>query len=111
MVKWASRAFYGELLISNVKIYEFHHNLLHTKSVLIDSQVSLIGTVNLDMRSLWLNFEITAVIDDNEFSKKMNYLLAEYLTQSEKIEVAAWLKRPYWQIIVEHIFYLFSPLL
>lgn len=111
MVKWASRAFYSELLISNVKIYEFQHNLLHTKSVLIDCQVSLIGTVNLDMRSLWLNFEITAVIDDNEFSKEMNYLLTEYLAQSEKIELSAWLKRPYWQIIIERIFYLFSPLL
>jgi phosphatidylserine/phosphatidylglycerophosphate/cardiolipin synthase-like enzyme len=33
--------------------------------VLVDGELSLVGTVNLDMRSLWLNFEITLVIDDD----------------------------------------------
>jgi cardiolipin synthase len=47
-----------------VKIYQFEGGLLHTKSVLVDGELSLVGTVNLDMRSLWLNFEITLVIDD-----------------------------------------------
>lgn len=111
MVKWASRAFYTELLLDNVKIYEFHSNLLHSKSVLIDSQVSLIGTVNLDMRSLWLNFEITTVIDDHDFADKLSDLLAHYISQSEKIELENWLKRPFWHPILERIFSLFSPLL
>jgi phosphatidylserine/phosphatidylglycerophosphate/cardiolipin synthase-like enzyme len=35
--------------------------------VLVDGELSLVGTVNLDMRSLWLNFEITLVIDDAGF--------------------------------------------
>ncbi|KES12901.1 hypothetical protein GASC598B02_000510, partial [Gilliamella apicola SCGC AB-598-B02] len=51
MVKWASRAFFSELLEGGVKLYQYNDNLLHTKSVLIDNQLSLVGTVNLDMRS------------------------------------------------------------
>lgn len=111
MVKWASRAFYTELLTANINVYEFQVNLLHAKSVLIDEQVSLIGTVNIDMRSLWLNFEITAVIDDHQFAKDLKHVLDGYLNQAKKIELAHWLKRPYWQPIVERLFHLFSPLL
>ncbi len=67
LVGWASRAFFSELLAAGVKIYQFEGGLLHAKSVLVDGELSLVGTVNLDMRSLWLNFEITLVIDDAGF--------------------------------------------
>ncbi len=50
LVGWASRAFFTELLAAGVKIYQFEGGLLHTKSVLVDGELSLVGTVNLDMR-------------------------------------------------------------
>ena len=111
MVKWASRAFFSELLNGGVKLYQFNDNLLHTKSVLIDNQLSLVGTVNLDMRSLWLNFEITTVIDDAEFAKSLSVLLQKYLSNSDKINPKEWNQRPIWQRIVERLFYFFAPLL
>ncbi|OCG19992.1 MULTISPECIES: cardiolipin synthase [unclassified Gilliamella] len=111
MVKWASRAFFSELLNGGVKLYQFNDNLLHTKSVLIDNQLSLVGTVNLDMRSLWLNFEITTVIDDAEFAKSLSNLLQNYLANSDKINTVKWNQRPIWQRIVERLFYFFAPLL
>ena len=111
MVKWASRAFFSELLSSGVKLYQFNDNLLHTKSVLVDNQLSLVGTVNLDMRSLWLNFEITTVIDDAQFAKSLSQLLKQYLSQSEEINIQKWKKRPIWQRVIERLFYFFAPLL
>ena len=111
MVKWASRAFFSELLSSGVKLYQFNDNLLHTKSVLVDNQLSLVGTVNLDMRSLWLNFEITTVIDDAQFAKSLSQLLKQYLSQSEEINIQKWNKRPIWQRVIERLFYFFAPLL
>lgn len=111
MVKWASRAFFTELLNSEVKLYQFNDNLLHTKSVLIDQQLSLVGTVNLDMRSLWLNFEITTVIDDTEFAGNLDHLLQSYLANSDEISLTEWEKRPFWQHIIERLFYFFAPLL
>lgn len=111
MVKWASRAFFNELLSAGVKIYEFDGGLLHTKSVLIDNELSLIGSVNLDMRSLWLNFEITAVIDDKDFGTALRKLQHEYFNKSTLLNVDKWLKRPLWQQITERLFYFFAPLL
>ena len=84
LVGWASRAFFTELLAAGVKIYQFEGGLLHTKSVLVDGELSLVGTVNLDMRSLWLNFEITLVIDDAGFGSD----LANRLTEDETLEQA-----------------------
>ncbi|WWO95306.1 MAG: cardiolipin synthase [Candidatus Dasytiphilus stammeri] len=111
LVGWASRVFFTELLKSGVKIYQFEGGLLHTKSVQIDGQLSLIGTVNFDMRSLWLNFEITLVIDNKNFGNDLSFIQGNYITSSRLIDVNSWLRRPYWQRILEQLFYFFSPLL
>lgn len=111
LVKWASRVFFSELLEAGVKIYQFKKGLLHSKSILIDQQLSLIGTVNLDMRSLWLNFEITLVIDDSKFSHNLAITQKEYINNSQLLDKNIWSMRAYWTRILEKIFYFLSPLL
>lgn len=111
LVGWASRAFFNELFAAGVKIYQFHDGLLHTKSVLVDGQLSLVGTVNLDMRSLWLNFEITLVIDDDGFGSDLACVQEDYIARSRLMDESKWQQRPYWQRIVERLFYFFSPFL
>ncbi|MCR3755774.1 MAG: cardiolipin synthase A [Sodalis sp. Psp] len=111
LVGWASRAFFAELLEAGVMIHQFEDGLLHTKSVLVDGQLSLVGTVNLDIRSLWLNFEITLVIDDDDFGNALSRVQEDYISRSRLIEARVWSKRPYWQRIIERLFYFFSPLL
>lgn len=111
LVRWASRAFFSELLAANVKIWQFEGGLLHTKSVLVDNQLGLVGTVNLDMRSLWLNFEVTLVIDDDGFGRDLALVQNEYINQSRLIDRQRWQKRAWWQRIIERLFYFFSPLL
>ncbi|MGL9721463.1 cardiolipin synthase [Symbiopectobacterium sp.] len=111
LVGWASRAFFNELFAAGVKIYQFQDGLLHTKSVLVDGQLSLVGTVNLDMRSLWLNFEITLVIDDDGFGSDLACVQEDYIARSRLMDESKWQQRPYWQRIVERLFYFFSPFL
>lgn len=111
LVSWASRAFFAELLEAGVKVVLFNGGMLHTKSVLVDDQLSLIGTVNLDMRSLWLNFEITLVIDDKTFAAALAKEHNAYLEQSIAIQYDNWRTRPLWQRMLERLFYFFSPLL
>jgi cardiolipin synthase len=111
MVRWASRAFFTELLEAGVKIYQFKGGLLHSKSVLVDGQLSLVGTVNLDMRSLWLNFEITLVIDDDGFGADLAQVQGDYIAQSVLLDGKLWNKRPLWHRVTERLFYFFSPLL
>jgi len=111
LVKWASRVFFTELLEAGVKIYQFKEGLLHSKSILVDQQLSLIGTVNLDMRSLWLNFEITLVIDDSHFGKNLFFIQKQYISDSVLLDKKVWSMRAYWTRILENIFYFLSPLL
>ncbi|AIN47224.1 cardiolipin synthase [Candidatus Palibaumannia cicadellinicola] len=111
LVRWASRSFLSELLEAGVLIHQFEGGLLHTKSVLVDSQLSLVGTVNLDMRSLWLNFEITLVIDAKDFGSDLARVQEDYIAHSRLIDVIVWSKRPYWQRIIERLCYFLSPLL
>jgi cardiolipin synthase len=111
LVKWASRAFFSELLEAGVKIYLFEKGLLHSKSVLVDKQLSLIGTANLDMRSLWLNFEITLVVDDDQFGKDLASIQYEYISNSRLLDKKIWSIRSHWERILENFFYFFNPLL
>ncbi|QOI11298.1 cardiolipin synthase [Blochmannia endosymbiont of Colobopsis nipponica] len=111
LVNWASRSFFDELLDAGVFIHQFKEGLLHTKSILIDEQLSLVGTVNLDIRSLWINFEITLAIDDANFGAVLSKIQKDYISQSILIDCQKWPHRPYWQRIIEKIFYFFSPLL
>ncbi|STV34290.1 cardiolipin synthetase [Klebsiella pneumoniae subsp. ozaenae] len=65
---------------------------MHTKSVLVDGELSLVGTVNLDMRSLWLNFEITLVIDDAGFGSDLAAVQDDYISRSRLLECPSLVK-------------------
>ena len=79
--------------------------------MLVDGQLSLVGTVNLDMRSLWLNFEVTLVVDDDGFGTDLACVQADYIARSRLLDASRWNRRAWWQRIVERLFYFFSPLL
>ncbi|QLE85515.1 cardiolipin synthase [Shewanella sp. Scap07] len=111
MVKWASRSFFNDLLKAGVNIYRFKGGLLHTKSVVVDNSHCLIGTVNVDMRSLWLNFEVTLAVDERAFTQSLIELQQGYMADSEKLDYQRWQRRPYYKRVIEQVFYLFSPLL
>ncbi|WDR80452.1 cardiolipin synthase [Candidatus Purcelliella pentastirinorum] len=111
LVNWVSKYFFTDLLSSGVNIYQFKKGLLHTKSILIDHQLSFVGTANLDMRSLWLNFEITLAIDDHKFSETLSNIQKEYIKLSKKIKLKKWDKRSYWYKLMERLLFFFHPLL
>ncbi|PWI34046.1 cardiolipin synthase [Vibrio albus] len=111
MVQWASRSYYSVLLESGVDIYEFTGGLLHTKSVVIDQSYCMVGTVNLDMRSLWLNFEVTLAVDDGTFTQDLYKMQQSYIEQALKIDQESWKRRTMLHRFQERIFSLFGPLL
>ncbi|NLJ92870.1 MAG: cardiolipin synthase [Aeromonadales bacterium] len=111
MVNYACNAFFDELLAAGVEIHWYQAGLLHTKCVLVDHQFALVGTVNLDRRSLWLNFEMTLLIDDGQVMGELLHLADNYLMHSKRVSWLEWRKRPLRQRILENLFYLLSPLL
>ena len=111
MVHWASRTFFDDLLEAGVKIYHFEAGLLHTKSVLIDNKLALIGTVNMDVRSFLLNFEVTIAVEDRNFANEVAMLHENYLANSSALNMQEWINRPFYHRIIERLFFFFSPLL
>ena len=71
----------------------------------------MFGTVNLDMRSLWLNYEVALFIYQSEFAGALRDLQQAYLAQSILLEPVAWAARPFRERLLENTLRLFSPLL
>ncbi len=111
LAKHAGRSFFGELISSGVQICPFKKGPLHTKCVLIDRRVALVGSVNLDMRSIWLNFEITAVISDATFCEKLAEVIEGYNRASDTLDLERWHSRSLTRRILENATRLLSPLL
>jgi len=111
LVRYASQAFKGELLRAGVRVANFDGGLLHTKSVTVDGEISLFGSLNLDPRSFRLNFEISLSIYDSEFTGRLRALQQTYIDQSELIDLETWNSRPLTQRFAENCARLFGPLL
>ena len=111
LVRYASQAFKGELLRAGVRIANFKGGLLHTKSVCIDGEISLFGSLNLDPRSMRLNFEISLSVYDKEFASQLRRLQQSYIDQSTQMDLEAWHNRPGHQKFAENCARMFSPLL
>ncbi len=111
LVYWASRYLIEPLLVSNVKIYFFKGSFLHTKTILVDSNISLIGTINFDMRSIWLNLEVALIIDDVYTNRKLFKINKKYISQSKLLNFYSWQKRSNLKKILEKIIFFLRPLL
>ncbi len=111
LVRYASQAFKGDLLQAGVKIALFDGGLLHTKSVTVDGEFSLFGSLNLDSRSLHLNFEITLAVYEAEFTRALRDLQQLYLKESTWMDVDAWQSRPLRVRLTENAVRLLGPLL
>lgn len=111
LVALSSRSYYEELMAAGVRIAEFNGGLLHTKSLLIDRRIAMFGSVNFDMRSLHLNFEISLLVYNTEFCQRLNALLQTYIQKSSFVDPVAWAKRSRLQRLKENAAYLISPLL
>lgn len=111
MARYAGQANFSTLLEAGVQIYRFVGGMLHTKAILIDDSISFVGTVNMDMRSFYLNLEITLCAYDKEFAKALAAQMNEYLEKSRLINADIWAKRKPMEKWKERILRLAGPLL
>jgi cardiolipin synthase len=111
LVHYASRAHFDDLLRSGVELYLFRHGLLHAKTITVDRNFALFGSVNLDMRSFWLNFEATLFIYCRNFTAQLLALQLEYLQLSIPVDAKRFALRSKFEKFKENITLLVSPLL
>jgi cardiolipin synthase len=100
VVAATSRSYYDDLLAAGVDIHEFQDGLLHSKTLTVDGDVTLIGSANMDRRSFELNYENNILLYDPAFTAEIRARQQAYLARSRSVsvdEVAHWtVRRQLW---------------
>ncbi len=109
--KHATNSYFECLLASKVRIYRYCKGFVHAKTMVVDDMFSTVGTTNMDYRSFNINFEINAMIYNEEKSKELKSHFFEDLKDSEEVDLERWLQRSKIQKFQESYCRLWSPLL
>jgi len=110
-VQHASFSFLKPLLARGVSVYRYEKGFLHAKTVCIDGKLAYIGTVNLDIRSFYINFEVSAVIHDSVLCNELSEHFERDKLDSTLVTMDDWLTRPRWKRGIDSLCRLLAPLL
>lgn len=105
MARFAGRARWERLLRAGVRIFEWQHSILHSKSAVVDGSWSTLGSFNLDYISFNFNMELNVAIEDAEFGNIMEQSFQRDLTNSIEIHLEEFQHRPLAEQLLEAIAY------
>lgn len=111
LVAHASRSYFQDLLDAGVTIHQYQTGLLHSKTVTADNQVAMLGTVNMDKRSFWINFEVSMFVYDPLAVSEIQSLQESYINDSIPINPEQWSKNSIPSRLVDNLAQLLSPIL
>ncbi|MEO5649991.1 MAG: cardiolipin synthase [Ginsengibacter sp.] len=111
LVNSAARSYYHDLLKAGVEIYQYTKGFVHAKTMVTDRKIAMVGSSNLDFRSFDLNFEVNAIVYNEEIAGELSDIFYEDLKDAERIDAIAWDNRPNYKKLQEKIARLVSPLL
>jgi cardiolipin synthase len=110
-VKWASNNMLWELLRRGVRVWFQPPPFVHTKIFVVDNRYALIGSANIDPRSLRLNFELTMEVYDPEIARRLTEHAEACRLQSREVSLAEMDARPLLTRVRDAFSWLFSPYL
>jgi cardiolipin synthase len=93
VVQIAARSFYEKLMTAGVEIYERQVVVLHSKTMVADARVSVVGSMNLDHRSIEYNCELSTIIRSETFGRQMVDLFENDVQYARRISLSEWRKR------------------
>ncbi len=111
IVHHASHSYLLPLMRAGVNIYLYKPGFVHAKTMIVDGKVATVGTVNLDERSFFINFEIMALVYDEGFCRQLEEAFEADLAESEKIDPEEWSGRPLTKRALESLCRLTTPLM
>ncbi len=107
----ANSAYGGEMLRHGGRIFRYEKGFLHAKMMVIDDEITMIGTANIDVRSFSLNFEINAILFDEALTIKCRTLFEQDQQNSFEMTPALYEQRSNWTKVREAVSRLISPIL
>ena len=111
VVDLATHSYLDDMMKAGVKILFYMPGFLHSKLLIIDDMLSVIGSANMDFRSFEHNFEVNAFVYDGEFTARMASVFEEDQSRSHPLTPAEWFRRPRSRRVAESLMRVFSPLL
>lgn len=106
-----TRSYYSELVKAGVKIYEYTPGFLHAKQCICDDRIAVIGTINLDYRSLYLHFENGVLMYDCQAVRDMRDDYEKTMAVSKDV-TEEYLKKHSLRVRIKRgLFRVFAPLL
>ncbi|MGH8092171.1 MAG: cardiolipin synthase [Chthoniobacterales bacterium] len=105
------RSYYEELLRFGVQIFEYEKGINHAKVALVDQEWLMVGSANLDVRSMRLNFELNAFVRDPATAAHLERVLEEDITDSQRIVPEEFRQRSRWQRFKESLVRPLGPLI
>jgi len=111
LVDLAARSYFPDMLVAGARVFEYLPRFLHAKTFVIDDDISIIGTANLDNRSFRLDFEVAAVLYGPETNAKLDAAFRADLEHCRELAPKAWMRQPFWARLGQSGARLLSPLL
>lgn len=110
-VYWATTNHVSELLKCGAKVYRYQNGFIHAKTVVVDGEVSSVGTANIDNRSFRLNFEVNAFLYDEKIGQQLHQIFLKDIELSTEMTLAEYENRSLWIRFKEGVSRLVSPIL
>ena len=107
----SSSSYLGDMMEAGVRVFIYKKGFLHSKAIVLDDFVSIIGSTNMDDRSFDQNFEANAFIYDTQTALQLKELFMNDLNKCEELTYDAWNNRKRRQKLKESFARLFSPLM
>jgi cardiolipin synthase len=111
IIQHASFSFIKPLVQRGVKVYIYEKGFLHSKTISVDSILTFIGTVNMDTRSFFLNFEITSLIYESALCKAFEKSFEQDKQCSSLVTLEQWQNRSLFHRGLDSVCRLVAPLL
>ena len=111
VVDLASHSYLDDMMKAGVKILFYKPGFLHSKLLIIDNSLTVIGSANMDFRSFEHNFEVNAFVYDREFTARMAGVFEDDASRCHALTPGEWFNRPRPRRWAESLMRVFSPLL
>ncbi|MFT4204399.1 MAG: cardiolipin synthase [Chitinophagaceae bacterium] len=111
VVNMASASFFDEILDYGIEVYQYEKGFVHSKVMVCDRELAIVGTANMDIRSFDLNFEINVQVYDKDVACRLADDFANDLRSAQRIDPEQWQNRPIHKKMVGKIFRLASSLM
>ena len=108
VVTKAAQSWFDDLVASGIRVFEYGPRMLHTKSMIVDDDISFIGSANFDNRSFYLNFEVSVLCYERAANQA---LLEEFNASMQHAQEVQLTHQPFFSRLSKAVARLFSPLL